>query len=332
MDEFVALTAVYGLKPRGKSAPMAALKRSAFDRNSVKTSPFDSGDDDANAELTLKDSKFDSLNPGGFDDFSVFDELIKLSSTNDSGKTKSCSISLPVNAGDDDLIGFYELIPGFGGSGQPSNKFVNREFQETEAVQVNKQQFGLDDDLEALFISPVASAQFLDDLSPLFGGKSDKRRLARWEREQIIKDRMEKAIAYMNNRDHQIQIEQEERSVSGCCFFIDIFTRISETLDAEIKLWAAGKEGNLRALISSLHLVSSPLLNKTVYQVGYVDQVLWPGCGWEAVSLTDLITSAAVKKVYKKANLYVHPDKVHQKGTQQKYIAEKVFNILQVFS
>ncbi|KAH0920321.1 hypothetical protein HID58_027981 [Brassica napus] len=287
MDEFVALTAVYGLKPRGKSAPMAALKRSAFDRNSVKTSPFDSGDDDANAELTLKDSKFDSLNPGGFDDFSVFDELIKLSSTNDSG--------------DDDLIGFYELIPGFGGSGQPSNN----EFQETEAVQVNKQQFGLDDDLEALFISPVASAQFLDDLSPLFGesgelpGESDRRRLARWEHEQIIKDRKEKAIAYMNNRDHQIQIEQEERS------------RISETLDAEIKLWAAGKEGNLRALISSLHLV------------------LWPGCGWEAVSLTDLITSAAVKKVYKKANLYVHPDKVHQKGTQQKYIAEKVFNILQ---
>ncbi|CAG7904846.1 unnamed protein product [Brassica rapa] len=305
MDEFVALTELYGLKPRGKSAPMAALKRSAFDRNSVKTSPFDSGDDDANAELTLKDSKFDSLNPGGFDDFSVFDELNKLSSTNDSGKTKSClscvcylflkSISLPVNAGDDDLIGFYELIPGFGGSGQPSNN----EFQETEAVQVNKQQFGLDDDLEALFISHVASAQFLDDLSPLFGGKSDRRRLARWEHEQIIKDRKEKAIADMNNRDHQIQIEQEERS------------RISETLDAEIKLWATGKEGNLRALISSLHLV------------------LWPGCGWEAVSLTDLITSAAVKKVYKKANLYVHPDKVHQKGTQQKYIAEKVFNILQ---
>lgn len=96
MDEFVALTAVYGLKPRGKSAPMAALKRSAFDRNSVKTSPFDSGDDDANAELTLKDSKFDSLNPGGFDDFSVFDELIKLSSTNDSGKTKSCVLVVSV--------------------------------------------------------------------------------------------------------------------------------------------------------------------------------------------------------------------------------------------
>ncbi|EOA33968.1 hypothetical protein CARUB_v10021463mg [Capsella rubella] len=102
----------------------------------------------------------------------------------------------------------------------------------------------------------------------------------------------------MNHRDRQIQIEQEERN------------RISETLDAEIKLWAAGKEGNMRALLSSLHLV------------------LWPECGWEAVSLTDLITCAGVKKVYKKANLYVHPDKVHQKGAQQKYIAEKVFNIL----
>lgn len=68
-----------------------------------------------------------------------------------------------------------------------------------------------------------------------------------------------------------------------------------------------------------------------MFFLGYDDdQVLWPGCGWEAVSLTDLITSAAVKKVYKKANLYVHPDKVQQKGAQQKYIAEKVFIILQV--
>nr|VDD64715.1 unnamed protein product [Brassica oleracea] len=245
MDEFVALTALYGLKPRGKPAPMAAV---------------------------------------GFDDFSVFDELIKLSSTNDSGKTKSC---LP------NEDGFDELIPGFGGSGQPSNKFVDHCF----FFFFIASEFGVDDDLDSLF-NPVSPTQFLDEFSPPFGGESDKRRLARWEREQIIKDRMEKAIADMNNRDHQIQTEQEERS------------RISETLDGEIKLWATGKEGNLRALISSLHLV------------------LWPGCRWEAVSLTDF-TYASVKKVYKKANLYVHPDKVHQKGAQQKYIAEKVFNILQ---
>lgn len=62
------------------------------------------------------------------------------------------------------------------------------------------------------------------------------------------------------------------------------------------------------------------------------EQVLWPECGWEPVSLTDLITSNSVKKVYRKATLCVHPDKVQQKGatTQQKYTAEKVFDILKV--
>ncbi|KAJ4874515.1 hypothetical protein Rs2_39533 [Raphanus sativus] len=291
MDEFVALTERYGLKPRGKSAPMAASKRSEFNLNSVKASPFDPGDD-ANAELTLNDSKFDFLNPGGgFDDFLVFDELTRLSSTNDSGDDLLGGLT-GLSPNED---GFDELIPGFGGSGPLSNN----EFQETEAVQVKKQQFGVLYDLDSLFIPGPRSSSFLDEFSPLFGGESDKRRVARWEREQLIKNRMEKVIDDMNKRDLQIQIEQEERS------------RISETLDAEIKLWATGKEGNLRALISSLHLV------------------LWPGCGWEAVSLTDLITSSAVKKVYKKANLYVHPDKVQQKGAQQKYIAEKVFTILQ---
>ena len=62
------------------------------------------------------------------------------------------------------------------------------------------------------------------------------------------------------------------------------------------------------------------------------DQVLWPECGWQPVSLTDLITGAAVKKAYRKATLCIHPDKVQQKGAtlQQKYIAEKVFDLLKV--
>lgn len=62
------------------------------------------------------------------------------------------------------------------------------------------------------------------------------------------------------------------------------------------------------------------------------NQVLWPECGWQPVSLTDLITGASVKKVYRKATLCIHPDKVQQKGAnlQQKYIAEKVFDLLKV--
>lgn len=37
----------------------------------------------------------------------------------------------------------------------------------------------------------------------------------------------------------------------------DEFQRIAETLDIEIKRWAAGKDGNLRALLSTLQYVSS---------------------------------------------------------------------------
>jgi hypothetical protein len=53
-----------------------------------------------------------------------------------------------------------------------------------------------------------------------------------------------KALAEKNERDLQVQWEQEERH------------RIGETLDFEIKRWAAGKEGNLRALLSTLQYVS----------------------------------------------------------------------------
>uniref|UniRef100_A0A6N2MA98 J domain-containing protein n=1 Tax=Salix viminalis TaxID=40686 RepID=A0A6N2MA98_SALVM len=111
---------------------------------------------------------------------------------------------------------------------------------------------------------------------------------------------IEQAVAHMNQRDLQTLHEQEERR------------RIADKMDVRIKHWAAGKEGNMRALLSSLQ------------------HVLWPECYWEPVSLTDLITSTSVKKVYRKATLCVHPDKVQQKGAtiQQKYTSEKVFDIL----
>eukprot|EP00271_Cylindrocystis_brebissonii_P000172 TRINITY_DN10218_c1_g1_i2.p2 TRINITY_DN10218_c1_g1~~TRINITY_DN10218_c1_g1_i2.p2 ORF type:complete len:110 (-),score=30.04 TRINITY_DN10218_c1_g1_i2:468-797(-) len=88
--------------------------------------------------------------------------------------------------------------------------------------------------------------------------------------------------------------------------------RAGEMLDAEIKKWAAGKEGNLRALLAALQYI------------------LWPECLWQPVTLTDLNSASAVKKAYRKATLCVHPDKVQQKGAsiQQKYIAEKVFDLL----
>ncbi|KAL6208325.1 hypothetical protein ACLB2K_019276 [Fragaria x ananassa] len=159
--------------------------------------------------------------------------------------------------------------------------------------------------------SPSASGIF-DDLFSMDGGssmvaefeevegESEERRKARLGRHQRTKARALQAVADMNQRNFHTQQEQEERR------------RIAESMDTKIKSWAAGKEGNMRALLSSLQYV------------------LWPECGWEPVSLTDLITSISVKKVYRKATLCVHPDKVQQKGAslQQKYTAEKVFDVL----
>ncbi|XP_047980002.1 auxilin-related protein 2-like isoform X2 [Salvia hispanica] len=156
-----------------------------------------------------------------------------------------------------------------------------------------------------------STSNIVDDLSSVFGapsagefqevgGETEERRQARLERHQRTQERAAKAVAEKNQRDLQAQMEQEERH------------RMAATLDIEIKRWAAGKEGNLRALLSSLQYV------------------LWPECGWQPVSLTDLIVGASVKKAYRKATLCIHPDKMQQKGAtlQQKYITEKVFDLL----
>ncbi|CAL0327741.1 unnamed protein product [Lupinus luteus] len=152
------------------------------------------------------------------------------------------------------------------------------------------------DDLSSIFgAAPSSSGEFQD-----IEGETEERRRARLERHQRTQERAAKALAEKNQRDLQTQRDQAERN------------RLAETLDFEVKRWAAGKEGNLRALLSTLQYV------------------LWPECGWQPVSLTDLITGAHVKKAYRKATLCIHPDKVQQKGAtlQQKYIAEKVFDLL----
>ncbi|XVF64499.1 hypothetical protein PTKIN_Ptkin09bG0174600 [Pterospermum kingtungense] len=206
----------------------------------------------------------------------------------------------------------------FGGSSRSNSAPKSRETTldplfEFDANTHNRQQKTSTEALStAKKASSAATRNEIDDLSFIFGGapmfgefeeisgESEERRRARLGRHQRTQDRVARAVADMNQRDRQTQNEQEERR------------RIAEAVDIEIKRWAAGKEANMRALLSSLQLV------------------LWSECGWEPVSLTDLITSGSVKKVYRKATLCVHPDKVQQKGAtlEQKYIAEKVFDIL----
>ncbi|XP_062210232.1 J domain-containing protein required for chloroplast accumulation response 1-like isoform X2 [Phragmites australis] len=83
--------------------------------------------------------------------------------------------------------------------------------------------------------------------------------------------------------------------------------------ESKIREWSRGKEGNIRSLLSTLQYV------------------LWPESGWKPIPLVDIIEGAEVKKAYQKALLCLHPDKLQQRGAamHQKYIAEKVFDILQ---
>ncbi|QCD81765.1 cyclin G-associated kinase [Vigna unguiculata] len=131
-------------------------------------------------------------------------------------------------------------------------------------------------------------------------GESAQRCRARLERYRRTAERAAKALEEKNMRDLVAQKEQAERN------------RLAETLDIEVRRWSSGKEGNLRALLSTLQYI------------------LGPDSGWQPIPLTDVITSAAVKKAYRKATLCVHPDKLQQRGAsiQHKYICEKVFDLL----
>ncbi|XP_050227800.1 auxilin-like protein 1 [Mercurialis annua] len=131
-------------------------------------------------------------------------------------------------------------------------------------------------------------------------GESVQRCKARLERHRRTAERAANALAEKNMRDHLAQREQAERS------------RLAETLDADVKRWSNGKEGNLRALLSTLQYI------------------LGPDSGWQPIPLTEVITPTAAKKAYRKATLCVHPDKLQQRGAtiRQKYICEKVFDFL----
>ncbi|XP_047322617.1 J domain-containing protein required for chloroplast accumulation response 1-like [Impatiens glandulifera] len=87
----------------------------------------------------------------------------------------------------------------------------------------------------------------------------------------------------------------------------------NQVLDTKIRQWAQGKEGNIRSLLSTLQLV------------------LWPNSGWKPVALVDIIEGNAVKRSYQKTLLYLHPDKLQQRGAppDHHYIARKVFDLLQ---
>ncbi|XP_062509275.1 cyclin-G-associated kinase-like isoform X2 [Corticium candelabrum] len=74
----------------------------------------------------------------------------------------------------------------------------------------------------------------------------------------------------------------------------------------KVSRWTAGKEKNIRALLSSLHAV------------------LWEGSSrWTEIGMHELVQPDQVKRVYKKACLCVHPDKLT--GQPQETLARAIF-------
>ncbi|GFQ04187.1 auxilin-related protein 2 [Phtheirospermum japonicum] len=228
-------------------------------------------------------------------------------------RAATAAVKMNQQRNDDDLESFFGVGRSSSAAKQAnsSNPFFDQQFRNkgvSEAAKRTSSSSGASSNVKR----STSTNNIADDLSSVFGaaqssvefqeveGETEERRRARLDRHQRTQERTVKALAEKNQRDLQAQMEQEERH------------RIGGTLDIEIKRWAAGKEGNLRALLSTLQYV------------------LWPECGWQPVSLTDLIIGASVKKAYRKATLCIHPDKVQQKGAtlQQKYIAEKVFDLL----
>jgi tetratricopeptide (TPR) repeat protein len=69
--------------------------------------------------------------------------------------------------------------------------------------------------------------------------------------------------------------------------------RLTDQVEMKMTMWKAGKEDNIRALISSL------------------GSVLWEGVGWKPVGLHELVTPSQVKIKYMRAIGKMHPDKVH---------------------
>lgn len=73
--------------------------------------------------------------------------------------------------------------------------------------------------------------------------------------------------------------------------------------NTQVRDWTEGKKRNIRALLCSLHTVT------------------WPECTWAGCQMHELVTPEQVKKVYRKAVLHIHPDKVSIRWVMSKTIS-----------
>ncbi|GIL47549.1 hypothetical protein Vafri_4343 [Volvox africanus] len=126
------------------------------------------------------------------------------------------------------------------------------------------------------------------------------RRRLRAQREAAKHAKMKAALAEKLAKEAEEAARREEQ------------VTLKDQFKADIEVWKNKNKGNIRGLLGSLHTV------------------LWPNSSWVPVSVGDLLEPMQVKRVYMRANLLVHPDKVRQRNgsADQVAIADMVFDVL----
>jgi len=146
-----------------------------------------------------------------------------------------------------------------------------------------------------------------------FGGPSEsqeeKSELYGMTREQLgayKQQKMEQAIQDKLNFANNLWQGEEQNRLGR--------EKAYDEVEDAIKKWSGNtgnnQRNNIRALLCTVH------------------QVVWQGSDWNALSLSDLMTPAQIKKNYFKAITKFHPDKNQHGDYKQKYIAERVTNEL----
>ena len=124
-----------------------------------------------------------------------------------------------------------------------------------------------------------------------------KLRAARLQRQQ---DRIQSKLAEQMEREMMagmLEAEKDEAKVQH---------------NEKLKAWEKSNGDNIRSLLANL------------------GQVLWDGCSFKPPGVMDLVEAKAVKRIYRRAIVVVHPDKVIARGGtgEQNYIASFVYDVL----
>jgi cyclin G-associated kinase len=81
--------------------------------------------------------------------------------------------------------------------------------------------------------------------------------------------------------------------------------KVVDPITLKIRDWTAGKEGNIRALLSSLN------------------EVLWEDANYTPPTVAEMLSDSSIKKCYMKAVIVIHPDK--QAGQPHEELAKAIF-------